>query len=261
MSLVKAKHFRTPWMEQRAKELGEPLNMHRKLWEFAIISNMALNEILLLKTEFAGSPLRPRVLGFGVGTEPLPAWFAMQDCDVLATDGVDTEGNWTRSNQHAEGADSLRRDWCTKFQNVTFRHVDMNAIPEDLYGLFDIIYSAGSLEHIGGIEQSMQFICKSMKCLQPGGLAIHTTEFTHGRMTIDTPGLCAFQEKHFQELEKRLDAQGDYLFSMDFSRGADWEDRRVVKASNIDSLPHLSLLVLSGVTVTSVVFAIRHLPE
>jgi 2-polyprenyl-3-methyl-5-hydroxy-6-metoxy-1,4-benzoquinol methylase len=263
MSLVKAKHFRTQWLADRAKELHEPLNMHRKLWEFAIISNMAREEITALKIEWAGDTLRPYVLGFGVGTEPLPAWFAQQGCDVLATDCPDDTGQWNTTGQYADNVNSLQREWCSQFYNITFRPVDMNAIPQDLHGQFDILYSAGSLEHIGGLEHSLQFICKAMKCLRPGGLALHTTEFTHGKVTIDTPGLCAFQEKHFAELGERLKAQGDYLYSMDFSRGTDWEDKTIVKPSNVNSLPHLSLLVSSnrGIVITSVVFAIRRNPN
>ncbi len=58
--------------------LGEGFKLHRKLWEFCYIAQ-ALRERGLVRPGARG-------LGFGVGREPLVAYFAGQGCAVVATD-------------------------------------------------------------------------------------------------------------------------------------------------------------------------------
>ncbi len=59
---------------------------------------------------------------------------------------------------------------------VEFREVDMNTVPDDLAG-YDFCWSACALEHLGSLDNGIKFIRRSLACLAPGGVAVHTTEF------------------------------------------------------------------------------------
>ena len=59
--------------------------MHRKLWEWAFISQVSY-ERDLLKTGSRG-------LGFAVGQEPLPTLFVGYSCEIVTTDMASEEAN------------------------------------------------------------------------------------------------------------------------------------------------------------------------
>ena len=61
-------------------------------------------------------------------------------------------------------------------QRVTFRPVDMNALPADLTG-FDFAWSSCALERLGTLEAGMDFVLAQMGCLRPGGVGVHPTEY------------------------------------------------------------------------------------
>ena len=76
---------------------------HRKYWEFAYIYH---------HLERLGA-FRPggRGIGFGVGSEPLPAAFAALGAEVVATDALPDIGErsgWTTTLEHAAGFESLQ---------------------------------------------------------------------------------------------------------------------------------------------------------
>ncbi|MDR2793708.1 MAG: methyltransferase domain-containing protein, partial [Treponema sp.] len=169
--------FGLPFYQYWMTKLKEKPFFHRKQWEFVYIAQV-LFENNLLK---AGS----RGLGFGVGKEPLPALFASMDCKITASD-MDTDSDeakkWESANQHSGNNRELlnQRGICPPdifAKNVSFRTIDMNTIPDDLRGMFDFIWSSCALEHIGGAQNSEDFICNSLDTLRPGGLAVHTTEY------------------------------------------------------------------------------------
>jgi 2-polyprenyl-3-methyl-5-hydroxy-6-metoxy-1,4-benzoquinol methylase len=246
--LVKYRDFNQPWLHTAAIQMHEPINPHRKLWEYAAI---AFGSWLLNEGDLRGKT----VLGFGVGTEPLPAWFVSHGAEVIATDAPHDHGAWTATGQRAEGMHDIQRDW-TDMSSATFELFDMNAAPGQFEGLADITYSAGSLEHIGGIEASMAFLCNQMKCLKPGGLAFHTTEFSFDRKLVNYKNLCVFQQKHLQAVRERLYAQGDSLL-YDLSRGKEPEDYVVDPPPY--GLPHLKLDI-DGVTSTSILLVMSRGP-
>ena len=51
----------------------------------------------------------------------------------------------------------------------------MNAVPDDL-GRFDLVWSSCALEHLGTPQAGLDFIMRTLDLLEPGGLAVHTTE-------------------------------------------------------------------------------------
>ena len=182
--------------------------MHRKLWEFAYIAQ-ALR---------GSGMLRPgsRGLGFGCGKEPLASLFVAEGCDVLATDLASADATakgWSGGEQHAASLQNVwMQDLCSRTEadaRLTFRAVDMNAIPSDLDGAFDFCWSSCALEHLGSIEQGLAFIERSSRCLRPGGIGVHTTEFnTDPGETLEHGRTVLFQQRHFAQLAKRLAGKG-----------------------------------------------------
>lgn len=189
-------------------ELWETPSTHRKQWEFCYILQ-ALEASGALQSGARG-------LGFGVGDEPLTAAFAARGIGITATD-LDTEmaarQGWVDTDQHARNKDMLNsRGLCPQDQFdrlVQFRFMDMNAIDTDLRG-FDFCWSACALEHLGSIEQGLQFIEASLECLRPGGVAVHTTEFNcqSDDATLDNASTVLFRKRDLTKLARRLRRRG-----------------------------------------------------
>ena len=161
----------------RANQIMIPAGiLHRKSWEFIYIT-LALAERGMLKEGKRG-------LGFAVGTEPLPAYFASKGCEILATDlGTEGEGQKVRAEhgQNVNGETALlnKHQICGEKifrEKVTWQNVDMNEIPDELNG-FDFCWSSCAIEHVGSLKKSKTFMKNMLKVLKPGGIAIHTTEY------------------------------------------------------------------------------------
>lgn len=215
--------------------------MHRKQWEFAYIAQ-ALHERGLLR---AGS----RGLGFAVGREPLPSLFASHGCEIVASDWEEQAAGaagWVETNQHASDKAMLNeRGLCPPddFQKlVQFRVVDMNRIPGDLKD-FDFVWSSCSLEHLGSLEHGEQFIYNAMKCLKPGGVAVHTTEFnvSSNQFTIHRGESVLFRRRDIERAAGTLLADGHHV-EVDFTDG-DLPLDRVVDLPPYHEEPHLKLLI------------------
>lgn len=244
-------HFQQPWFSYWTAHLGEGLRYHRKLWEF----------VFICQALWERGAVRPgaRGLGFGVGVEPLPAYFASQECQVVATDigaEIAAEKGWVLTNQHAEGGlEPMRRPhlWPAETfeRNVSYRDVDMNAVPADLTD-FDFCWSACALEHLGSIQHGLDFIERSIACLKPGGWAIHTTEFnlTSDNGTIDHEETVLFRRRDLQSLIDRLNAQGHRAMPLNIVEGEGPVDR-FYDLPPYRVQPHLKM-ALDGYGVTSV---------
>jgi SAM-dependent methyltransferase len=198
---------------------------HRKRWEYAFILQALKNA-----TDFRKGA---KGIGFGVGKEPLVPYFAMQGMQILATDlaaTVAAEKGWADTNQYAfslsdyEGFGYCGREILR--DKVELRTVDMNHIPEDLKkGEFDFCWSACALEHLGGIEQGLHFIKETLKCVQPGGVLVHTTELNIGSLTetLETGPSVLFLKKHIEDLAQELRAHGHQI-DLNFNLGSQWSD-------------------------------------
>lgn len=230
------------------RALGLSPNPHRKTWEFCYIAAVM----------DAAGLLRPgvRALGFGVGQEPLPALLARRGVQVLATDApssiVEVQG-WASTGQHAAGLEALNRPGILPFEElqrqVSFRPVDMNAIPEDLRG-FDVCWSSCAFEHLGSIEHGLRFFEASLQTLKPGGLAVHTTEFnlSSNDATLETPGLSLFRKRDIEDLLLRLAAAGHKVWPLNLHPGTGEMDRHIDLPPF--ALPHLKLKVARYVTTS-----------
>jgi hypothetical protein len=226
---------------------GIPVLTHRKLWEWLFIIQ-ALSERGMLAPGKRG-------IGFGVGQDMLTALFASFGCDIVATD-LDVEAaeqaGWVASGQHSTDESQLNRfglcDPEAFGQRVTFRNVDMNAIPADLTG-FDFSWSACAFEHLGSIGQGQRFVLSQMGCLRPGGVGVHTTEFnvSSDDATYETGGTVLFRRRDIEWLVRRLRVAGHGI-DVDFDPGHTEADLHV------DTEPftttHLKMMVGEYVTTS-----------
>lgn len=229
---------------------------HRKLWEYCFVCQ-ALDERGLLASGRRG-------LGFAVGREPLPALFASLGCQVLATDldvGDPRTGVWSSTRQWAGETAALDRgglcDPELLRERVSVRPVDMNHIPNDLGG-FDFTWSSCSFEHCGSITLGMEFLCRQMQCLKPGGVAVHTTEFnlTSNRRTITRGDTVIFRRRDIEKIVRRLIDAGHSVEPLDLTIGDHAYDQLVDRPPFERGPAHLRL-VLGRYAVTSIGLIIR----
>ena len=172
-STCSAADFFHPRFFELSRSLNAQLRFHRKLWEWVFIAHIA---------QRAGIGPGKRALGFGVGREPLPAFLASLGAGVTATDApaeIRAEQGWQKG-EFSSSVDHLPfvgiLDQERMRRQVQFKVCDMNHISEDLKD-FDFCWSSCSLEHLGGLQNGIDFIIGSVNTLKPGGVACHTTEF------------------------------------------------------------------------------------
>ena len=208
--LVTQSQMESETFKRWCHEIKERPRYHRKQWEYAYVLQ-GLYENDLLRPGRLG-------LGFGVGTEPLPALMAKYGCKVVATD-MDVESakkiGWVDTKQHSVSTNDLNnRGICErdKFNSlVSFLTTDMNNIDARLESMrFDFIWSCCAIDHLGAIELGKRFINETIKLLKPGGISIHTTEYnvSSDGDTLDHQELVLFRRKDIESLVKDLNSDG-----------------------------------------------------
>jgi hypothetical protein len=170
-----------------------------------------------------------------VGREPLVALFAGLGCEVVASD-LDPEqarsAGWTDTGEeYAGGLEELNdHGLCPPEEftrRVTYRHVDMNHVPTDLVG-FDFTWSSCAFEHLGNLAAGAAFVVDQMRCLAPGGVAVHTTELnlSSDERTVDSGPTVLYRRRDIEELAQRLRRLG-YRIELDLTEGETPADHHV----------------------------------
>jgi len=216
----------SPLFQYWGSRMRQEIRKHRKLWEFVYI-------LQVLSTRQMLQPGR-RGLGFGVGTEPLPALMASHGVAVHATD-LELEQarlkGWVDTNQHVATLEMLNQlqicDQESFRRLVSFEPIDMNAIPERLKG-FDFTWSSCALEHLGSIEQGFRFIEASLDALKPGGVAVHTTEYncSSNRKTLSEGDTVIYRRRDIVGFLERITRKG-YLTALTLAVAGDPLDKHV----------------------------------
>lgn len=233
--------------------LRVPPRLQRKQWEFVYITRCIENAGLIAPGM--------RGLAFGVGREKLPALFVSEGCDIVATDlpADEGDGHWAGGPQHTDSLEGLFHSGIvdrTAFQaHASFRPVNMNAIPGDLLD-FDFCWSSCALEHLGSLQHGLAFIRSSLKCLKPGGVAVHTTEFnldSDSKTLVDGPSV-VYRQRDLVEFADEMQRQG-HAMALNLNPGGEPTDYLIDRDRNSDI--HLRLYVRHQVLATSVGLCIR----
>ncbi len=238
---------------------------HRKLWEDCFVLQ-ALWEAGLLEPGRRG-------LGFAVGREQLPACFAAMGLDITATDldpADQRARGWLATGQHSAAAlEHLHfphhLDRASFDARVNFQPVDMRRIPDGLAD-YDFLWSVCAFEHLGTLERGLEFVRRAMRCLKPGGIAVHTTEYNlaGAERTLGRGTTVLYQRRHLEALAARLAAEGHEMLALDDAGGDGLADNFIdlppypYHPFTLGPLhpPHLRL-AFRGRTVTSAGIIIR----
>jgi len=248
-TICRQEHLDRPVYTYWLNRIGLGPEYHRKNWEHVFISQALFERKML-------APGR-RGLGFAVGQEPLAALFASMGCQIVATDlpaDSSRATDWSKSCEHAANKANIARQSLLAMEEfdrlVDFRPVDMNDIPPDLTD-FDFCWSACAFEHLGSIEAGMRFVERSIGCLKPGGIAVHTTEFnlSSNTDTVDNQDTVLYRRRDMEELADRLRSRGFKVAQLDFDPGSLPMDRYVDLPPYCNN-PHLRL-ALMGYVATS----------
>ena len=233
--------FESSEYERICKDFDVIKRLHRKQWEFVYVIRCLEVSGMIEKNR--------KGLVFGVGKEKLPSYLANKECFVTATD-LDSTNNlcnsWQSSNQHCSNTNDLfYKNIVTKenFEKyVSFRPVDMNNIPDDLSN-YDFCWSSCALEHLGSLNHGLEFIRKSLECLKPGGIAVHTTELNLSSLddTFESPGCSVYRKKDIEKFAEELLNEGHELF-LNFSIGK--SDRNfIIDTDRNNKEFHLKILI------------------
>ncbi len=230
---IQYKDFESDWYKKwsillrQESGLNKSQKYHNKAWQNAIILQ-ALSERGYLKEG-------KKALGFGVGKERIPSALARLGVKVTATDqdfkngkkGGWDNGQLTRSKNDLNGHGiSSKQEFDN---NVEFENCDMTSINKKFIAKYDIIWSNCALGHLGTIEAGLKFIEKSLDCLNPGGVAVHTTEtnIVSNTDTIEAGGTVIFRRSDLVELFYRLRALGFKCAPLSLDFGSSPEDQQI----------------------------------
>lgn len=242
--LCNSKLFDMPFFTYWLTRLKENVTYLRKQWEYVYVCQTLFEHGMLQEGK--------RGLVFGCGKEPLISLFASMGCKIMATDLDINDNNsdaWVDTNQHIKD-NYMELNSCgicdEKIfkQNVTFMDVNMNEIPSELKD-YDFCWSCSSFEHIGSLENGLNFVKNSLNTLKKGGLAIHITEFnlTSNKETYETPGLSFYREKDIRKLIHELEEDGHKVYPLVLDRGNTIVDKFVDTYPFKSTSVHLKLRI------------------
>ena len=119
----------------------------------------------------------------------------------------------------------------------------MNRISADLVD-FDFLWSSCAFEHLGSLQNGLRFVREAMRCLKPGGVAVHTTEFnlSSNFRTIESPGLVLYRKCDILELIRTLERAGYEVSALNLNPGSRELDCYVDRPP-YSSEPHLKLML------------------
>ncbi|HEX3561217.1 MAG TPA: class I SAM-dependent methyltransferase [Solirubrobacterales bacterium] len=177
---------------------------HRKPWEIAMTAR-ALRDFGALRED-------AEILGVGAGTEATIFWLTRHVKRVFATDLYLTEDSWSELDSgagmlHAPEQETTL-DWNPR--RLVVQHMDaLDLAYED--DSFDGIFSSGSIEHFGGLDNIRKSVEEMYRVVRPGGVVALATEFRLGGPSPGIPGTWLFDESELRQVA--LDDMGWKLAS------------------------------------------------
>lgn len=166
---------------------------YRKYWEIAM-------SVRALKT-FGALNRESLLLGVGAGTESTLFYLTQFAKLVFATDVYIQQDSWspfapTRMLWEPEAFTPFPFDE----KRLVVQHMDGRFLnyPDNL---FDGIFSSGSIEHFGGLQDAAYSAYEMGRVLKPGGIMTLSTEFCVAGPTraVEWPGLVLFSEEQVRK--------------------------------------------------------------
>ena len=230
---------------------------HRKPWEVAM-SARALRD-------FGALHEGAEILGVGAGSEATIFWLTRHVKRVFATDLYLTEDSWSELDSGAgmlhapEGETTL--DWNPR--RLVVQH--MNALElryED--DSFDGIFSSGSIEHFGALDDIHKSVEEMYRVVRPGGVVALATEFRLAGPPPGLPGTALFDQDELRRvllegLDWELPSQLDFSISEE-TTAAPVDFDSLVELSLAEPTLWMKLKDALGREVKLEATAIRHLP-
>jgi SAM-dependent methyltransferase len=230
---------------------------HRKPWEVAM-SARALRDFGALHED-------AEILGVGAGSEATIFWLTRHVKRVFATDLYLTEDSWSELDSGAgmlhapEGETTL--DWNPR--RLVVQH--MNALElryED--DSFDGIFSSGSIEHFGALDDIHKSVEEMYRVVRPGGVVALATEFRLAGPPPGLPGTALFDQDELRRvllegLDWELPSQLDFSISEE-TTAAPVDFDSLVELSLAEPTLWMKLKDALGREVKLEATAIRHLP-
>lgn len=210
IDLLKFKKYlkQLPSLQEVYPSFGIPEGIkHRKNWEWGFIIYV-LDKARMIKEGKRG-------LGFAVGEEPLPSYFAGRGVQILATDlwEENSSEQWF-DHQNLKGNKRVlnRYALCSpeKFEkNLEIRNINMNSIPDDLKD-FDFCWSSCAVEHVGSLDLGKEFFINQLNVLKSGGISVHTVEFnvSSNEDTIEMGDTAIFRKCDIENIAACVNASG-----------------------------------------------------
>ena len=86
---------------------------------------------------------------------------------------------------------------------------------------FDFLWSSCSIEHLGNLQAGMDFVKQAMGLLNPGGIAVHTTEFnvSSNDETLAEGPFVIYRKRDIEQLDYDLRRFDRALGRCDFFAG------------------------------------------
>lgn len=177
---------------------------------------------------------KSEVLGVGAGNEPTIFYLTRRVRRVFATDlYLPYEGHWAEADVSmlANPSDNWPFAW-NPLRLVT-QHMDGRDLRyED--ASFDGVFSSGSIEHFGSLDQIQNSIREIYRVLKPGGVLALATEFRVEGPGIGFPGIVMFtpeliQERIIGDLKWKLISPIDYSLSA-VTRRTEVSQKKAMKA-------------------------------
>jgi SAM-dependent methyltransferase len=150
-----------------------PTHLHRKHWEFAMLT-LFLEDSELLREDV-------RILSVGAGHETVLFWLANRVARVVATD-IYGEGSFSE-----QAADRTMLTEPASFSPYPYRESHLEVRHMDARELdfpdnsFDAVFSLSSIEHFGSWADIRRSASEIGRVLRPGGSAYISTECFLGR--------------------------------------------------------------------------------
>jgi SAM-dependent methyltransferase len=230
---------------------------HRKPWEVAM-SARALRDFGALRED-------AEILGVGAGSEATIFWLTRHVKRVFATDLYLTEDSWSELDSGAGMLHAPERettlDWNPR--RLVVQH--MNALDlryED--DSFDGIFSSGSIEHFGALDDIHRSVEEMYRVVRPGGVVALATEFRLAGPPPGLPGTALLDQDELRQillegLDWELPSQLDFSISGE-TTAAPVDFDSLVELSMAEPTLWMKLKDAVGREVKLEATAIRHLP-